>query len=71
MITKDKTPQRSICARTISTSGKQEDRQHQTTTNTITSRQGNNEEQAHTKNKGTNEHDWKKTAIFLKTNINT
>jgi hypothetical protein len=26
----------------------------------ITSRQGNNEEQAHTKNKGTNEHDWKK-----------
>jgi hypothetical protein len=26
---------------------------------TVTSRQGNNEEQAHTRNKGTNEHDWK------------
>jgi hypothetical protein len=34
-------------------------------------RQGNNEEQAHTKNKGTNEHDQKKTAFFLKRNINT
>jgi hypothetical protein len=36
-----------------------------------TSRQGNNEEQAHTRNKGTNEHDWKETAIFLETSINT
>jgi hypothetical protein len=34
-------------------------------------RQGNNEEQAHTRNKGTNEHDWKETAIFLETSINT
>jgi hypothetical protein len=33
----------------------------------VTSRQGNNEEQAHTRNKGMNEHDWKETAIFLKT----
>jgi hypothetical protein len=32
-----------------------------------TSRQGNNEEQAHTRNKGTNEHDSKETAIFLET----
>jgi hypothetical protein len=38
---------------------------------TVTSRQGNNEEQAHTRNKGTNEHDWKETAIFLETSINT
>jgi hypothetical protein len=37
----------------------------------LTSRQGNNEEQAHTRNKGTNEHDWKEIAIFLKTSINT
>jgi hypothetical protein len=37
----------------------------------VTSRQGNNEEQAHTRNKGTNEHDWKETAIFLETSINT
>jgi hypothetical protein len=37
----------------------------------ITSRQGNNEEQAHMRNKGTNEHDWKETAIFLETSINT
>jgi hypothetical protein len=37
----------------------------------ITNRQGNNEEQAHTRNKGTNEHDWKETAISLKTSINT
>jgi hypothetical protein len=36
-----------------------------------TSRQGNNEEQAHTRNKGTNEHDWKETAISLETIINT
>jgi hypothetical protein len=38
-------------------------------TRTVTSRQGNNEEQAHTRNKGTNEHDWKETAIFLETNL--
>jgi hypothetical protein len=38
---------------------------------TVTSRQGNNEEQAHTRNKGTNEHDWKETAISLETSINT
>jgi hypothetical protein len=25
----------------------------------------------HTRNKGTNEHDWKETAIFLETSINT
>jgi hypothetical protein len=37
----------------------------------VTSRQGNNEEQAHTRNKGTNEHDRKETAIFLETSINT
>jgi hypothetical protein len=36
----------------------------------VTSRQGNNEEQAHMRNKGTNEHDWKETAIFLETSIN-
>jgi hypothetical protein len=34
-------------------------------------KQGNNEEQAHTRNKGTNEHDWKETAISLETSINT
>jgi hypothetical protein len=34
-------------------------------------RQANNEEQAHTRNKGTNEHDWKETAISLERNINT
>jgi hypothetical protein len=38
---------------------------------TVTSRQGNNEEQAHTRNKGTNEHDWKEIATFLETSINT
>jgi hypothetical protein len=33
--------------------------------------QGNSEEQAHTREtKGTNEHDWKETAIFLETSIN-
>jgi hypothetical protein len=37
----------------------------------VTSRQGNSEEQTHTRNKGTNEHDWKETAIFLETRINT
>jgi hypothetical protein len=37
----------------------------------VTSRQGNNEEQTHTRNKGTNDHDWKETAIFLETSINT
>jgi hypothetical protein len=42
-----------------------------TETETVTSRQGNNEEQAHTTNKGTNEHDWKETAMFLETSINT
>jgi hypothetical protein len=39
--------------------------------NIVTSRQGNSEEQTHTRNKGTNEHDWKETAIFLETSINT
>jgi hypothetical protein len=43
----------------------------QKTKKTVTSRQGNNEEQAHTRNKGTNKHDWKKTAISLETSINT
>jgi hypothetical protein len=42
---------------------------------TVTSRQDNNKEQAHTRNKGTNEHDKKEpkkgTAISLKTSINT
>jgi hypothetical protein len=31
----------------------------------FTSRQGNNEEQAHTKNKGPNEHDWKNNSNLL------
>jgi hypothetical protein len=38
---------------------------------TLKARQGNNEEQAQTRNKGTNEHDWKETAIFLETSMNT
>jgi hypothetical protein len=37
----------------------------------VTNRQGNNEEQAHMRNKGTNEHDWKETAVSLETSINT
>jgi hypothetical protein len=44
---------------------------HTTTWTKLLNSQGNNEEQAHTRNKGTNEHDWKETAIFLETSINT
>jgi hypothetical protein len=42
----------------------------ETTHPRVTSRQGNNEEQTHMRNKGTNEHDWKETVI-LETSINT